>query len=57
MQMCFPPSHAFNPVATQCLFAAVSDAGIFDADVLEARQAKEAAAVAAWHRNTASIHT
>ncbi|PRW39255.1 Rossmann-like alpha beta alpha sandwich fold [Chlorella sorokiniana] len=35
----------------------VSDAGIFDADVLEARREKEAAAVATWQRNTAHIHT
>lgn len=41
---------ASNPIT-------VSDAGIFDADVLEARREKEAAAVAAWHCNTANIHT
>ncbi|KAI7843322.1 hypothetical protein COHA_003022 [Chlorella ohadii] len=35
----------------------VSDAGIFDSDVLEARKVKEAAAVAAWQRNTANIRT
>lgn len=39
-----------------CLPAAVSDAGIFDAQVLEARREKEAEAVAAWHRNTAGMH-
>ncbi|PSC72031.1 Rossmann-like alpha beta alpha sandwich fold isoform B [Micractinium conductrix] len=33
----------------------VSDEGLFPADVLEARAAKEAAAVAAWQRNTAGM--
>ena len=36
---------------------AVSDAGIFACEVLEARAVKEAAAVATWQRNTASLHT
>ena len=35
----------------------MSDAGIFDADVLAARAEKEAAAVATWHRNTAGMAT
>ena len=48
---------------TDCLPArpppttAVSDAGIFASEVLEARAVKEAAAVAAWQRNTADLHT
>lgn len=33
----------------------MSDAGIFEPGVLEARAEKEAAAVAAWHRNTAGL--
>lgn len=35
--------------------AAVSDEGIFPADVLAARMDKEAAAVEAWKRNTAGM--
>lgn len=35
----------------------MSDAGIFAPEVLEARSEKEAAAVAAWRRNTAGLAT
>lgn len=35
----------------------MSDEGIFEADVTDARAAKEAAAVATWHKNTAGMRS
>jgi hypothetical protein len=46
------------PARLTCLpRCAVSDEGIFHPEVIAARAAKEAAAVAAWQRNTAAIES
>lgn len=47
-----PASHFFAPCPAG---GAVSDEGIFPADVLAARAEKEAAAVDTWRRNTAGM--
>lgn len=46
-----------DPLHFSLSYHPVSDAGIFDPAVIEARAEKEQAAVAAWHRNSAPLRS
>lgn len=54
---CLPADGDVTPLLFLFLFlcCAVSDEGIFPQEVIDARAAKEAAAIASWHANTAGM--